>query len=362
MDQIIENIRYVISNYLSEKVQYKTVSKTRPLYGKLIEEIPELFRLKANLGETYAVKGRMGSTNISEIPWVCFFDLDITHSAQSGYYIALLFRSDFSGFYLSLNQGWTQYDKRYGKDAGGTKAKARDKILENSRLAQKVLRSTLDFDTSPLNLKAHLDLGKGYELGNICSKYYASQQLPDDSNLIDDLRNLIGIYRELKGLVGQDILNISARLSEEEFQLSAQDGKGLFLPDGPIPKRPRRPKSKNEPWPRDPDIAHIALKKTNYSCERDSLHLTFTSRRTMKPFVEAHHFIPMEFQDDYTVSIDVPENIISLCPNCHSAFHYSISAERDPLVEKFHKERSEKLRSRGIDLDLSQILAMYIKR
>ena len=30
--------------------------------------------------------------------------------------------------------------------------------------------------------------------------------------------------------------------------------------------------------------------------------------------MEAHHLIPMEFQDDFEHSIDVPENIISLCP------------------------------------------------
>ena len=51
----------------------------------------------------------------------------------------------------------------------------------------------------PINLIAEGTLGKGYELGNICSKYYSLDDSFDDSELLNDLRNFIGIYKELKG-------------------------------------------------------------------------------------------------------------------------------------------------------------------
>ena len=83
-------------------------------------------------------------------------------------------------------------------------------------------------------------------------------------------------------------------------------------------------------------------------------------QKTRKPFVEAHHLIPMEYQDEFEVSIDVPENILSLCPNCHRAFHSSEYSEREALVRKFHKKRSSGLESREITIGIDDLLNFYI--
>jgi len=58
-------------------------------------------------------------------------------------------------------------------------------------------------------------LGIGYELGNICAKYYSKNAVPNDKILINDLRNLLSVYRELFGHVGTSIFSL------EEFGLEA---------------------------------------------------------------------------------------------------------------------------------------------
>jgi len=88
--------------------------------------------------------------------------------------------------------------------------------------------------------------------------------------------------------------------------------------------------------------------------------MTFISQKTKKQFVEAHHLIPMEYQDKFDVSIDVPENILSLCPNCHRAFHNSDFELRQKLVIKFYERRKEKLISRSINIDENGLIDFYI--
>jgi hypothetical protein len=100
-----------------------------------------------------------------------------------------------NGVYLSLNQGWTQYEKKFGNN----QPLARKAIIKKTKELQSVLESSYDFPKAPIDLHAKNNLGRGYELGHICGKYYPKESLPDDIHLIDDLRNLVGVYRELKG-------------------------------------------------------------------------------------------------------------------------------------------------------------------
>ena len=88
---------------------------------------------------------------------------------MNGYYIVYLFDAEMKGVYLSLNQGWTQYNQRYGSKKG------KEEIYNKSLIAQKILRSKqgFNFNRIKLNRPKHI-LTEGYELGNIMSIYYAS--------------------------------------------------------------------------------------------------------------------------------------------------------------------------------------------
>lgn len=39
-------------------------------------------------------------------------------------------------------------------------------------------------------------------------------------------------------------------------------------------------------------------------------------------YTEPHHLIPMAYSDKFESSLDVEENIVSLCSNFHNQLHY----------------------------------------
>ncbi|RZK14667.1 MAG: restriction endonuclease, partial [Flavobacterium sp.] len=109
---------------------------------------------------------------------------------------------------------------------------------------------------------------------------------------------------------------------------------------------------------RDPNVAAEALKIANYSCENDANHRTFITSFGHQ-FMEAHHLVPMEFYEKFEFDIDVPENVVSLCPNCHRAFHHAEWKQKSELIEKFFEQRFQKIHARGIVLDLSSLKEFY---
>lgn len=318
------------------------------------KQLPELYHQKAGIPKSkYKIQGSIGQGNPAEIPWICVFDIDITKSAQDGFYIVYLFKSDMSGVYLSLNQGWTQYEREFGTKEG------RLEIKKNANFSKKLLKSDQGFSYAPINLKATKSLGKGYELGNICSVYYEASSIPPEEELINDLRNLIGVYRELKGLVGSEILEIKGKLDEDSFQEEIQTGKRKEIDTGAVKKKEKKQTSSSVSWSRDANMAFTALDNAEFKCENVKEHETFMSAKTGRQFVEAHHLIPMEFQDDFNVSIDVPENIISLCPNCHRAFHNSLSDYKEKLISKFYQRRIDLLQKRKIEIKKEKLYEYY---
>ena len=65
----------------------------------------------------------------------------------------------------------------------------------------------------------------------------------------------------------------------------------------------------------------------------------------------------MAFSEQFNVSLDVEENIVSLCSNCNNQIHYG--ADADKLIEKLYEERKDALASVGIIITLEQLLSMY---
>jgi 5-methylcytosine-specific restriction enzyme A len=338
---------------------YPQDEKSYALYelnsAKIIsQKIPFLLHEKAGIpNEKYLIEGSIGQGNPVEIPWIGVFDKDITRSAQHGYYIVYRFKSDMSGVYLSLIQGWNQFEKKFGLRKG------RNEITQNAKYAKSLLKGDQGFSYYPIDLNAKNYLGKGSELGTICSVYYAADNMPSDTDLINDLRNLIGVYRELKGLVGTDIFNIQGVINEDKFQEVLQKARRKELGEGGIPKQEQRNSSTSSSWVRDPNISFTALENANFKCENDNTHVTFMSDKTGHQFVEAHHLIPIEFQGEFEFSIDVPENIISLCPNCHRAFHNSTVEFKKILIDKFFNLRIELLRQRSITIEKEKLFNYY---
>ena len=67
--------------------------------------------------------------------------------------------------------------------------------------------------------------------------------------------------------------------------------------------------------------------------------------------------MPMAMQDKFDVSLDVEENVVSLCSNCHNEIHYGKYADR--LIKILYNQRKELLKRVGIDILLEELMDMY---
>lgn len=110
-------------------------------------------------------------------------------------------------------------------------------------------------------------------------------------------------------------------------------------------------------YPRDRQTAINALAHANYECEIDNIHPTFIRKRVALKYTEPHHLIPMAFSDEFDVSLDVEENIVSLCSNCHNQIHYGKDANM--LIKKLYAERKAVLEKVGINISLERLLSIY---
>jgi len=352
-----EKFEEVFEHYQSDREKFETLPPPRTLADLrsaqiLTRILPDEFQMACGLGAHYRFEGSVGKGNIAEIPHLCLFDTDITTTAQEGHYIVYLFDSDFSTVHLSLNQGWTQYENRYGIPEG------RRKIETKATFIQDILEyPPPGFTFDRISLGTNRDLGVGYEKGNICSKAYLKGKMPADENLISDIKALVHVYSQVSQKI--DLLAIVDRETEMEFQESVQRAKPKALPPGPIEIPKRSHLSEREIWRRDPSMAAIALKNADHQCEADSRHETFLVSTFNHPFMEGHHLIPLQFQDKFEYSLDVPENILSLCPNCHRAMHHGKTDFRRPLLKRFYKERIQGLLSRELALSLKDLIGYY---
>jgi len=104
--------KYILDNYNdgSEKVDSST-----ELYKVLSKTLPNKIGYTLGINDLI-VKGAMWQDNKIQYFWIAIMDKNITQSTQYGLYMVHLFKRDMTGFYLSLNQGITFFEKEYGKN------------------------------------------------------------------------------------------------------------------------------------------------------------------------------------------------------------------------------------------------------
>ncbi|MCM0582139.1 DUF3578 domain-containing protein [Weissella diestrammenae] len=127
----------------------------------------------------YRIKGSVGQfKNWATIPWIGIFDKDITLGASSGFYIVYLFSSDMKRVYLSLNQGWSYYEKNIelNDNPEANVSNVSDYWRENLTTP----RLDINISADPISLINNQELvntrlPKGYELGNIFSIEYKKE-------------------------------------------------------------------------------------------------------------------------------------------------------------------------------------------
>ena len=350
-----------------EKILSTYNDNPKKVSNEIVYGCPKALIQLANIPDRFKVYGRWRTGNTAQVPWVGVFDRDITDSAQRGYYIAYLFNAKMQGVYLSLNQGWTGFQKQYKTKKG------KEKIKETAMYCRKLLHSSLsNFSFSKINLDATSTLAKGYELGHICGKYYSSNNIPEDNVLANDLRELMGIYAELKGYLSKyntpitKLTSFVENLDKEEelaedtkYQENIQKSKPKSLPLSPQPKPPPVTKAESNKWKKDAGVARGVIEEKEYSCEYDDGHKTFIAKTTNNNYVEAHHLIPMKEQYLFEYSLDVAGNVISLCPNCHRLFHHAKMEEKNKAIEFFFENRTKLLGKCGINITIERLKRAY---
>lgn len=110
-------------------------------------------------------------------------------------------------------------------------------------------------------------------------------------------------------------------------------------------------------YKRNKDIAINALGIAQFQCEIDNEHYTFLRKNVDIPYTEPHHLIPMAYQEEFSYSIDIEENIVSLCSNCHNEIHYGKNAKH--LIVKLYNERKNLLAKKKIVISLEKLLSYY---
>lgn len=92
---------------------------------------------------------------------------------------------------------------------------------------------------------------------------------------------------------------------------------------------------------RDPRIAVLRFNRANYTCEINPDHNTFLAERTRRPYMEAHHYIPMCFQHLFDYPLDNVDNVTSLCPTCHRGIHHAVTNTKLELISDLYRKRPE---------------------
>jgi hypothetical protein len=190
-----------------------------------LETVPSVVRRP-----TIRVTWSVGQGNWARVPWITLLDERETDTTQRGIYVALLFREDMSGVYLTFIQGATEPKKLHGGTSGlqllrETATALRDQCAE---LAGFGFRLDPDVD-----LRTEGALGRDYEAATIAYKLYERGRVPNDEDITRDLEDLLSVYEKQIGRPADDaaaIADAETRPLPPAPPYSMQDALGeLFL-------------------------------------------------------------------------------------------------------------------------------------
>lgn len=188
---------------LLNREQQNKVDSKEDYYQIIVNDIPTFIREKFSKGNEYSISGGTGQGNLAEVMWNVIGLPSITSKATQGYYVAILYRKDGDGFYISLNQSWK--DIRITVNKERPVKESRFIAKKNAELIRELITSKgVDLTNYLTDINLGEELGntaQGYEHGNIISKYYTSEDLPTDSTFEKDLLAFLNIYKVISSIL-----------------------------------------------------------------------------------------------------------------------------------------------------------------
>jgi hypothetical protein len=188
--------------------------------------------------------------------------------------------------------------------------------------------------------------------------------------------NVETIIQSLRRIMNQPIIkekvmyfdnNINSTNDEEfedyiyqkEIEALVNFNEKAFINDIPEAKSQKNDKSHSKGYKRNSKKGKNAIENAGYMCEIENNHKDFTSKATGKNYVEAHHLIPMEYQDSFDFSIDVEANIVSLCVSCHKKLHHAVFKEKEEIIKALYEKRKDRLSKCGIYISNEVLYSYY---
>lgn len=279
-------------------------------------EVPAAIATILDGNERYFVRGSPGQGAWAKSPWAAIFDRFVTESAQDGYYIVYLVKEDFSGAYISLNQGITSVRARYGVDAKkALEVRAADFLARLGTRAAGLSSGPIDLVCS-----AESGLASFYESGSVCSISYELGKIPSDKQLSDDLLRFVDLYFTL--VSSEPKLFVQADGEEDEEELAVEDLKTL---------------REHKRIERNKKLANQVKRALGYVCSACGFDFERTYGSIGKGFIEAHHLTPLHLLKGSKVALNPKKDFAVLCSNCHRMLH------RTKLVDRVQEFRANYL-------------------
>jgi len=156
-------------------------------------------------------------------------------------------------------------------------------------------------------------------------------------------------------------LNTEAKFQQAVFKKAASKRKVHYQePAGGVDIPPKQTnKGVSSSYQRNTAVAAEALQQAKFKCEIDSKHKTFVSYSSNKPYVEAHHLVPISKQSSFNVSLDVTANVVSLCPTCHRLLHHGRASDKNKYLCNLLEKRQARLTEKEIQPDKRSLLSYY---
>ena len=107
-----------------------------------------------------------------------------------------------------------------------------------------------------------------------------------------------------------------------------------------------------------------ALKLNSYLCScHDESHMYFISNSSKENYLEGHHLIPMEYQNDYwkdyRINLDSTINIVPLCPNCHQKIHKAVKSQRLEILMDVYRKYENNIKILDKQMDFDKFASLY---
>lgn len=213
----------ILSNYRLARLE--PFGHTHPLW-KVFEELSAHFQTSISNRPTIAVKWSVGKGNWARVPWIAFVDSRETSSTQNGVFPVYLFREDMAGVYLALNQGIGVLKDKHGTPESRRILRERAEQLRRDLLMLRALEER-DFSLdNKIDLYVNHGLGKDFETSIIGYKFYRHGEIPNDSEMLKDLEQLLRTYDEYLGRqpfreLATPALNATPGPPHEDFRLES---------------------------------------------------------------------------------------------------------------------------------------------